>query len=127
MEKFVQLKYVLKNIVNSSKYKCILEKRPLKYKFGTYNYGEIIGLVNRADGDRWDIFAPGYGKELPMYKKYKIQRILGIYLLSNGNHKIAVRLSVPSFTTKQAEREIKDYCKNYTKFTKVAGKYINID
>ena len=127
MEKYVELKYVLKNIVNSSKYKCILENRPLKYKFGTYNYGEIIGLRNKADGDRWDIFAPGYGKELPFFNEYKIKSILGIYLLSNGNHKIAVTLYLPGFDSKQATKEIREYCNNYTNYTKIDGKYLEID
>lgn len=127
MEKYVELKYVLKNIVNSSKYKCILENRPLKYKFGTYNYGEVVGLINKADGDRWDIFAPGYGKELQFFKKYKIKSILGVYLLSNGNHKIAVKLYLPGFDSKQASKEIDCYCKNYSNFTKIIGKYVHVD
>uniref|UniRef100_A0A7S2X6V2 Uncharacterized protein n=1 Tax=Lotharella oceanica TaxID=641309 RepID=A0A7S2X6V2_9EUKA len=70
-------------------------------------YGEVMGVCNNADGNRWDIFLAGYGRgygdaTLPCSPDdttniYDLKQVLGVYLLTNGNHKIAV-------TVKQAEQ-----------------------
>ena len=118
--------YVLNNIVNSDTHKGLLQSRPSLYKFGTQNYGEIQGLVNRADGDCWDIFAPGYSSALPTECAYKIKTILGVYTLQNGNDKIAVRLFEPGFDPDICEKEIATFCRLYTAHTGIRGVWLPI-
>ena len=57
-----------------------MEKRPKKYKFGSKNYGEIPGWINKSDGDPWDVFAPGYAYDLKINKQYKIKSVIGVLL-----------------------------------------------
>lgn len=118
--------YVIKRIVSSPcKYTCVFENRPSKYKFGTKNYGELPGLLNKADGDPWDIFAPGYSQKFEFNKQYIIERVIGVYILENGNHKIAVRIKDFPIKSRQYENEIiEKYTKKYTDYTKIHGKYI---
>ena len=70
----------------------VMQSRPWP---GVTNYGEVIGFRNRADGDRWDIFAPGVGEELPPEEPYRIAGVLGVVLIKGGNHKLAVELEQP--------------------------------
>jgi hypothetical protein len=126
-EVFVPQAYVLKNVIDSHFHKAVFENRPKKYKFGTRNYGEIIGLRNAADGDRWDIFAPGYLEVLPVGVPYQIKDILGVYNLENGNDKIAVRLYRSGFDDEIARREIASFCRNYTAGTNVRGVWQDFD
>ena len=100
---------------------CVFEKRK---NFPFRNYGEIPKTHNPADGDPWDIFAPGYHTRIPTNKKYKIKRIIGVYWLENGNHKIAVRVNYPGFDPQWASEDIRRSCKGYTKKTGVKGFYI---
>tara|TARA_B100001741_G_scaffold203835_1_gene168336 strand:+ start:3648 stop:4049 length:402 start_codon:yes stop_codon:yes gene_type:complete len=122
---FRSVNYVLSNIVNSDEYKAVFEKRPRRYMFCCKNYGDIPGLLNRADSDPWDCFAPGYEfRELTIGKKYKIKDIIGYYKLKNGNHKIAIQVYVPGFDKDRAKREIKNYCDKYTKGVRVEGEWV---
>ena len=122
---FRSVNYVLSNIVNSDEYKAVFEKRPRRYMFCCKNYGDIPGLLNRADSDPWDCFAPGYEfRELTIGKKYKIKDIIGYYKLKNGNHKIAIQVYVPGFDKDKAKREIKNYCDKYTKGVRVEGEWV---
>lgn len=96
--------------------RAVFEKRPEKYMFGSNNYGDIPGLYNRADGDPWDVFAPGYKyRALQIDKPYLIKRVVGYLRLDDGNHKIAVLVHDPSkrFSYKKALREIQEYCAKY--------------
>lgn len=122
-EPFCDLSYVLENITNSSHHKATLQYRPRRFMFGAHNYGEVIGLRNRADGDRWDIFAPGYNRRLPVGRPYQIKDIMGVLKLANKNHKIAVRLYIPGFDAKSAEHEIERFCAQYTAKVGVQGTY----
>ena len=93
-----------------------LEYRPSKWMFGTLNYGEVWGdLYNPADGDRYDVFAPGYETRLPTGTPLAVRGILGVLEMDNGNHKIAVRLDVPGFDASRARAEIHRYCHEYTR------------
>ena len=122
---FRSINYVLSNIVNSDEYKAVFEKRPRRYMFCCKNYGDIPGLLNRADSDPWDCFAPGYEfRELTIGKKYKIKDIMGYYKLKNGNHKIAIQVYVPGFDKDKAKREIMNYCDKYTKGVRVEGEWV---
>lgn len=99
-----------------------LEARPAKWMFGCNNYGEVWGdLYNPADGDRYDVFAPGYETRLSTGVPYAVREILGVLELDNGNHKIAVRLDVPGYDAARARAEINRYCLEYTRRMKRHG------
>ena len=109
-EQIVSLGFVLRNY---EMYKAVLEFRPKKYMFGTLNYGEIIGLINNSDGDRWDIFIPGYKQKLEIGREFKIKNIIGFLYLNNGNHKIAIRVDRPGFKKEDCDLEILNYTQTY--------------
>lgn len=119
--------FVLRKLLdNPDKHTCVFEQRPKKYKFGTHNYGEIPKWYNHADGDPWDIFAPGYNNNLMTNKPYYIDKIVGVFVLEDGNHKIAVRLKNIPIHSKQYEQNIIDkYIKNYSGYTKIKGVYMS--
>ena len=115
----------LKNLhLESDKY-IVLEDRPKKYLFGTNNYGEIIGTLNKADGDPWDIIVPGYDK-LKRYTNIKIKKLEGIILMPNGNHKIVIDVftdaSRRSFS--DIKNEIYTYRRLYNKICRKRGEVI---
>ena len=83
------LNYMLKNI---KKHPFIFENRASKYKFGVKNYGEIPHHINKADGDPWDIFAPGYNSSFKTNTPFMVDKVIGILLLKDGNHKLAIRI-----------------------------------
>lgn len=115
--------YSLKNVLkNIEKLQCSFENRPKKYMFGLKNYGDIPQTINKADGDPWDIFAPGQ-KKLNTNKMYKIKKCLGILLLSDGNHKIAVCVE-KDFDKYEALKEIDIYTKKYCKYVGVTGSFV---
>ena len=125
-DKYVSLNYVLKNAIKKD-YLAILEYRPKKYMFNTYNYGEIIGLINKADHDRWDIFIPGYERKLEINKTYKITGIIGVLILENGNHKIAIKTDVDGYNTENSYKEIEIFTKTYLEKNKKKGRWVQIE
>ena len=127
MKNFTTLGFVLLNIVGT---KIRLEERPTEYLFGSLNYGEVKEKwYNNADGDKWDVFAPGYTKRLHP-GDYTVDSVIGILKLDNENHKIAVRLSNANggedntFCELRCCTEIKRYTNIYTKRLKVNGEFI---
>ena len=125
------LEKVLENVEKyPEKYKAVFEYRPHYAMFGTKNYGEIRNLgeiqdmINPADNDPWDVFAPGYNFKLKYNRRYKIKDIIGVLFLKNGNHKIAVRINVPGFNEKRALEEIEVYCSTYMRKVKKKGEWI---
>ena len=117
---FYHLNKIIKLIENDKMY-CNFQYRP---GFSIKNYGDIPEFYNKADGDPWDIFAPGYTYELPIERLYQIKHIIGIYVLENGNHKIAIRVFVPGFNKNIVDKQIKTYCNNYSKLTKIKGRFL---
>ena len=103
------------------KLRVVFENRHPRYCFGVKNYGEVRGTCNPADDDPFDVFAPGYSRRLPFGKEYVCKDIIGVYELENGNHKIAVRLFVPSVNEDAIDREIEAYCERYSRFTRKKG------
>lgn len=99
----------------------VLEKRNEQKKWGTANYGEIPELINRADGDPWDVVVPGYPK-LPVNEPFKFKKLLGVYYLPNGNHKLIVDV----FCGKKQNRsiiskEMNKYQKTYENHNNIRG------
>ena len=101
---------------------CVLEPR---VRFPYKNYGEIPRTCNPADGDAWDVFVPGYHRRLPTGRPLKIKKFLGLYVLENGNHKIAVRVDYPGFDPAWVRADIEKSCKGYTRMTGVRGVYFH--
>ena len=128
MKNYHTFDFVLQRLLKCpSKYICVFENRPAKYKFGAHNYGEIPLWYNKADGDPWDIFAPGYKKQLKTNYPYVIDKVIGVYILHNGNHKIAVRLKDMIIDSVDYEQEtIRKYTNGYTKYTKVPGVFMKV-
>ena len=124
MSEFKEFRYVIRNI---KKFRCVLEDRPKRYMFGCNNYGDIPGVYNRADGDPWDIFAPGYNyKELKINREYRIKRVIGYLKLDDGNHKIAVLVYVPGYSKRKAINEIRRYTEQYTQRV-IDGEWVPFD
>ena len=98
-----------------------LERRPKRHMFGSLNYGDLPGYRNDADGDPWDVFAPGYEASLP-FANYASTGVLGVLMLANGNHKIAITIDHPGYDAQRARREIRRYCRTYCHRTNVAGR-----
>lgn len=91
--------------------------------FGCNNYGEIPGLYNSADGDPWDVFAPGYAyKCLPRHTPVRITEVIGFLQLDNGNDKLAICVDVPGWCKESAAAEIVRYCRTYTRRVKSASR-----
>lgn len=109
--------------LSARKLRVVFEDRHPRYCFGVKNYGEARGTRNPADGDPFDVFAPGYARRLPFGKPYVCKEVLGVFELTNGNHKIAVRLFVPGADEKRIGDEISAYCKRYTRFTRKEGSW----
>ena len=87
------------------------------------NYGEILGRVNRADGDRWDIFAPGIPYKLRVDQYYVIEDILGVVFLPNGNHKVVVQLQDHTPEESLLEEDIKYLWSRYINVYRQNAKY----
>lgn len=110
--RFYRSEHVLRNLITNTNIPIRLEYRPSRYMFGLLNYGEIPGYYNRADKDPWDVFAPGYKRRLEC-KAYQVTRVLGVLWMSNGNHKIAVRVDAPGFDEAASRKEIDLYERTY--------------
>lgn len=120
------LEFVLLNLVGKE---IRLQSRPKNYMFGTLNYGEVCNnWFNEADGDRWDVFVPGYLKSLPI-GTYTVSSIIGVLKLENNNHKIAVRLQdkvneyESTYCELRCSTEIHRYVKTYKKRMGVNGTF----
>ena len=102
-----------------------LEKRPERYMFGVKNYGEILRHFNPADKDMWDIIVAGYKDKLPTGIPFKVSKLIGMYMLPNGNHKFVVDIERNAWAkTRDIKKEMETYKKNYEKFTKLRGSLI---
>ena len=83
--------------------------------YGLNNHAEFIDYHNPHDDCLWDAIIPGYNYLMKDKKVYKTKSIIGILWLSNGNHKIAIKIYKPGYTKQRAEKDIKTYIKNYLK------------
>ena len=115
----------IKNLLFTSELYCKLENRPLKYMFGTNNYGEILNTINPADGDAWDIIVPGY-ETLEVNKVFKIKKLEGVIEMPHGNHKLIVDIFTDNirFNKNNISHEIYTYRRLYNRICKKRGKVI---
>ena len=115
----------LKNIIDkihSTEMYCKLELRPVKYMFGTNNYGEIIDTYNPADGDAWDVIVPGY-PNLQLNTEIKIRKLEGLIKMPNGNHKLIIDVFTDEIRShkKNINVEIYTYRRLYNHVCKKRG------
>tara|TARA_R110002074_G_scaffold87339_1_gene192810 strand:- start:10177 stop:10551 length:375 start_codon:yes stop_codon:yes gene_type:complete len=88
------------------------------------NYGEIPGYINAADGDPWDIIVPGY-KQLETGKPIKLKKLIGVYTIPNGNHKLIVDVHTNSIRDNELfKKEVNRFRKRYEKHNKLRGSVI---
>jgi len=104
-----------------------LEDRMEKYMFGSKNYGEIPGFINPADRDAWDIIVPGY-RHMPTNVPYIFDKLIGIFLLPNGNHKLIIDIKDNNQykENRNVIDEMRMYQRKYQDFTKLRGRLIFI-
>ena len=73
------------------------------------NYGHIVGLINSADRNEWDIIFPGHTCPLNMVV---CDKIVGYVHDSKGNHKIIGRCyGAPTFSEQEFIKQLKSYVK----------------
>lgn len=96
----------------------MLEDRNPKYLFGTKNYGDIPGKINRADGDPWDVIVPGYVK-LTRGVPMKTRILEGVIMFNNGNHKLIFDIETDEKrrSQEQIKKELDRYIRLYKKLT----------
>ena len=123
--KVLHEKEFLDLISRNSKFKLITENRKeLGFKtYGIDNHAEFVNYHNPHDNCLWDAVIPGYKEHLPFNKKYISKKIIGVLWLSNGNHKIFVRLNTLNygFNKNLIDKQIKNFIKNYLKINKGLG------
>lgn len=118
--RYRSLSFVLRNLIGN---RVQLQKRPNRYKFGCMNYGEVLPeWINAADNDKYDIFAPGYALPLEI-DQYVVESIIGVLMLANKNHKIAVRIDAVGYEETRARDEIQRFCAEYTRRMRIRGEF----
>lgn len=101
-----------------------VEKRQKTY--GVRNYGEIIGVLNPSDGDLWDVFLPGYEGPLDRSSLYTVDRVHGVLLTPNGNHKIAVSVKESPADCARLDSDIETFCEEYARSHRFTCKWVGI-
>lgn len=107
--------------VRSKPIYVVLERRNNQRKWGTANYGEMPQFINAADGDPWDVVVPGY-PTLQYDEPYKFKKLLGVYVLPNGNHKLIVDVYCGTKQDRDiVKSQMKKYQSTYEKHNKISG------
>ncbi len=69
--------------------------------------------MNAADNDRWDVFAPGLSQMLPTGSIYSVERVVGVVVLPNGNHKVIVVLQGHAPNPVKLHTDMEHFIKRY--------------
>ena len=111
--------------IKNKKMICKLESRPIKYMFGTNNYGEILDTINPSDKDPWDVIIPGY-KSFDINKTYSIKKLEGVIFMPNGNHKLVIDIftNEQRKSYKKCKDEVFTYRRLYNKICRKRGQVI---
>lgn len=133
----------MKTLEERAFFNLLISKKPLNltiedrvklgYKtYGIDNHAEFINYMNPHDKCLWDAIIPGYNHIMKGDKKYITKKIIGMLLLSDGNHKIAVRVHKPGYNKNQAQKDINTYVNSYlSRFVKRKpnsfGKWLELD
>lgn len=95
--------------------------------YGMNNHAEFVDYHNPHDNCLWDAVIPGYKTKMVGDKKCTSTKIIGAYILDNGNHKIAVKVNCPGYSKTKAKTDIKRYITNYKKRVPVKGEWIELE
>ncbi len=100
--------------------------------YGIENHAEFMDYMNPHDKCLWDAIIPGYNYRFKPDSRYKSQKIIGMLLLSDGNHKIAVRVQKPGYNKTRAKKDINTYVTNYlssylNRKKNAKGEWVEID
>jgi len=96
----------------------VMEHRKNKF---INNYGELPQFINGADGDPWDVIVPGYAT-LEYGKPYRFKKLMGVYALPNGNHKLIVDVYTDhERDVSKIQRQVRKFQKRYEEHTKLRG------
>ena len=130
--KILDEKKFLNLIKKKKKFNLLIENRKLLgFKmYGIKNHAEFVDYHNPHDNCLWDAVIPGYKENLPFDKNYKSKEIIGVLWLSDGNHKIFVKLFTNKygFNEQIIKNDIKKYIKNYIKINNHLNfKWINFN
>ena len=110
------LKKIKQNNVTIEIEKRLLSKGWYDYGFKK-NHGFIVGNKNSSDNKEWDVLIFGY-KNLNLYygQRYKINKILGIIFLSDGNHKLIPTIPYKrGFDKNLYKKQVNKFIRNYKK------------
>lgn len=121
----------LKKILKLNNLKVVIEDRTKLKNAKTYqmnNHAEFINYFNPYDKCLWDAIIPGYRDKFVGGSQHRVKKIIGVYLLKNGNHKVAIQIdSNKNYDIKKALKDTKRYITNYKKQIPVYGKWILVD
>lgn len=91
------------------------DREKLGYRtYGIKNQAEFPTLLNRSDNDPWDVILPGYKKRIRK-KHFCAHVVIGILYVSNGNHKLFMRIPYPGYSSKQAKIDMNVYKAEYSR------------
>jgi hypothetical protein len=117
-------------LMNKKSFEVEIEDR-VALRRNTYkmnNHAEFIDYHNPHDNCFWDAVIPGYSKRLKGGQRFKTKDIIGVYVLDNGNHKVAIKLdSCPkgyTYSKKKAQSDMKRYITIYKNKIPVQGRWI---
>ncbi len=120
----------LSNLVNKIKRKGVTIKIENRlnwndYRF-PYQHAEILKNKNPADKDNWDALIFGYNINLPPETKFVSNKIEGIILVEDGNHKVLFKKPYfRGFNQRLYNKEVKEFMKNYEEKNNLKIKYLN--
>lgn len=92
----------------------VMDSRGGGSREGLKNYGEIVGFRNRADGDRWDIVAPGLEEQLTAGSRHRLSKLLGVIMIKGGNHKLVVALNGARPDGEKVNEDIRKFIDTYS-------------
>ena len=129
MKTLTQDKFLEKLLKDKKKFKQFtlkIEDRNPDWNYGIHNHAEFVNYMNPHDNYLWDALIPGYKNKIKPNTLYKLQNVIGIYMLKNRNHKIVCKIYKKGYNSKQAEKETHTYMKRYYKKHNLKHAWIQI-
>jgi hypothetical protein len=120
----------LSNLVNKIKRKGVTIKIENRFNWNDYKFpyqhAEILKNINPADKDNWDALILGYDRDFKLDTQFVSNKILGIILVEDGNHKVLFKIPYfRGFKQKLYDKEVKKFMKIYEEKNNLKLKYLN--